>query len=70
LECEFTGTGLNITFEFFLTAIIYLEVNTVDVLGPVGISFEALTIYGGLTELAFYLNLWSKFFNALYFLIF
>lgn len=51
-----TGTGLIITLEFFLTGIVdYLKI--IDVLGPVGISFEALTIYGGLVDLAFYLSL-------------
>ena len=71
LPCtEFTGIGFIITFEFFLTGTTVSCLKTIEVRGPVGISFEAFTIYGGFVEFAFYLNLCNKFFKALYFLTF
>jgi len=47
-----------------------LLVNTIEDFPPVGMSFEALTTSGGLTEVALSLSLCNKFFNARSFLIF
>ena len=47
-----------------------LLVKTTEDFPPVGMSFDALTISGGLTDVALSLSLCSKFFNARSFLIF
>lgn len=64
------GTGFIMTLEFLRKGKVDCGWNITEDFGPAGINLEAFTIYGALVEFAFYLSLCSKFFRALYFLIF